>query len=256
MISSASGRPADAPLYPGAARRRRVGAACRRQRAPAAQCAAARGRRDGRGLQRARRRVAVPRSTELRRSRGALKAIEQRRAPEPGPDVWLVFAPIKRARLDWLVEKATELGVAALVPVWTARTQSERVNRERLRVIADRRGRAERAPVAARDPPRGAARAAARRLARRPAPDPVRRERRRPADRRGARRVPTRRRRRRCLSARKAASPKRSLTLSANSPLLRGSGSARGCCAPRPPLLPRWRFFRRSPATGAASGRR
>ena len=64
------------------------------------------------------------------------KAIEQRRAPEPGPDVWLVFAPIKRARLEWLVEKATELGVAALVPVMTARTQSERVNRERLRVIA------------------------------------------------------------------------------------------------------------------------
>ncbi len=72
----------------------------------------------------------------LRRSHGTLKAIEQRRAPEPGPDVWLVFAPIKRARLEWLVEKATELGVAALVPVMTARTQSERVNRERLRVIA------------------------------------------------------------------------------------------------------------------------
>jgi 16S rRNA (uracil1498-N3)-methyltransferase len=72
----------------------------------------------------------------LRRSHGALKAVEQHRAPEPGPDVWLVFAPIKRARLDWVVEKATELGAAALVPVVTARTQSERLNRERLRVIA------------------------------------------------------------------------------------------------------------------------
>src|SRR3954452_11536338 len=72
----------------------------------------------------------------LRRSPGALKAIEQRRAPEPGPDVWLVFAPIKRARLEWVVEKATELGVAALVPVMTARIQAERVNGERLRVIA------------------------------------------------------------------------------------------------------------------------
>ena len=72
----------------------------------------------------------------LRRSHGTLQAIEQRRAPEPGPDVWLVFAPIKRARLDWLVEKATELGAAALVPVVTARTQPERINRERLRVIA------------------------------------------------------------------------------------------------------------------------
>src|SRR5438045_8243059 len=33
-------------------------------------------------------------------------------------DLWLVFAPIKRARLDWLVEKASELGAAALMPVW------------------------------------------------------------------------------------------------------------------------------------------
>jgi 16S rRNA (uracil1498-N3)-methyltransferase len=73
---------------------------------------------------------------QLRRSHGALKAIEQRRAPEPDPDVWLVFAPIKRARLDWMVEKATELGAAALVPVMTARTQSERINRDRLRVLA------------------------------------------------------------------------------------------------------------------------
>ena len=72
----------------------------------------------------------------LRRSRGALVPFERRRAPEPGPDVWLVFAPIKRARLEWVVEKATELGAAALVPVATARTQPERVNRERLRVIA------------------------------------------------------------------------------------------------------------------------
>ena len=33
------------------------------------------------------------------------------------PDLWLLFAPIKRGRIDWLVEKATELGVARLVPV-------------------------------------------------------------------------------------------------------------------------------------------
>jgi 16S rRNA (uracil1498-N3)-methyltransferase len=60
------------------------------------------------------------------------------REPEPGaePDLWLIFAPIKRAPLDWLVEKATELGVAALLPVWTARTQVERVNLDRLRAHA------------------------------------------------------------------------------------------------------------------------
>ena len=62
--------------------------------------------------------------------------MRQIRAPEPAPDLWLLFAPLKRARLDWLVEKATELGVRALVPVWTGRTQPERLNRDRLAAIA------------------------------------------------------------------------------------------------------------------------
>jgi 16S rRNA (uracil1498-N3)-methyltransferase len=73
---------------------------------------------------------------ELGRGRGALTVIEQRRSAQPEPDVWLLFAPIKRARLDWLVEKATELGAAALVPVLTLRTQPERLNRERLHALA------------------------------------------------------------------------------------------------------------------------
>ncbi|MGH6931215.1 MAG: 16S rRNA (uracil(1498)-N(3))-methyltransferase [Dongiaceae bacterium] len=51
-------------------------------------------------------------------------------------DLWLVFAPIKRARLDSLIEKATELGVAALLPVFTRHTAAERVNIDRLRAIA------------------------------------------------------------------------------------------------------------------------
>jgi 16S rRNA (uracil1498-N3)-methyltransferase len=58
------------------------------------------------------------------------------RAPESELDLWLLFAPIRRTRLDWLVEKASELGVAALVPVWTARTQPERLNEGRLRLLA------------------------------------------------------------------------------------------------------------------------
>jgi 16S rRNA (uracil1498-N3)-methyltransferase len=48
------------------------------------------------------------------------------------PDLWLAFAPIKRGRIDWIAEKATELGVARLLPVMTARTQMGRVNVERL----------------------------------------------------------------------------------------------------------------------------
>jgi 16S rRNA (uracil1498-N3)-methyltransferase len=69
--------------------------------------------------------------------RGAGLAVErQLRVPEPEIDIWLIFAPIRRVRLDWLVEKATELGAAALVPVWTERTQSERLNPERLQALA------------------------------------------------------------------------------------------------------------------------
>ena len=76
------------------------------------------------------------RIAELRRNRATLRALESRRAPEPEADVWLLLAPIKRTRLDWLVEKATELGAAALVPVITARTQPERLNAERLMALA------------------------------------------------------------------------------------------------------------------------
>ncbi len=67
----------------------------------------------------------------------ATLAVERRLRPqEAGPDLWLVFAPIKRARIDTVAEKATELGVSVLLPVVTQRTSVERVNIERLRVIA------------------------------------------------------------------------------------------------------------------------
>ena len=56
----------------------------------------------------------------------------RRREPNVEPDLWLVFAPIKRARLDFIAEKATELGVSALWPVLTQHTIVTRVNRERL----------------------------------------------------------------------------------------------------------------------------
>ena len=66
--------------------------------------------------------------------RGARLTVECRmRSPEPEPDLWLLFSPIKRGRIDWLVEKATELGVSMLMPIWTARTQAERLNLVRLR---------------------------------------------------------------------------------------------------------------------------
>lgn len=58
---------------------------------------------------------------------------ERRRAPAPEPDLWLVFALIKRARLDFVAEKATELGAALIWPVFTQHTVITRVNEERLR---------------------------------------------------------------------------------------------------------------------------
>lgn len=70
---------------------------------------------------------------ELGRSRGVLSIERNLRLPEANGDLWLVFAPIKRARLDWLIEKATEIGVSALIPVITSRTQAERLNLDRLR---------------------------------------------------------------------------------------------------------------------------
>jgi 16S rRNA (uracil1498-N3)-methyltransferase len=61
---------------------------------------------------------------------------EKRREPASEPDLWLVFAPIKRARLDFIAEKATELGVSGLWPVYTQHTIVGRVNQERLLATA------------------------------------------------------------------------------------------------------------------------
>lgn len=61
-----------------------------------------------------------------------LRIERQARGLEQVPDLWLCFAPVKKARLDWIIEKATELGIARLQPVITERTIVERVKRERL----------------------------------------------------------------------------------------------------------------------------
>ena len=73
---------------------------------------------------------------EVGRRRVALAVEQKLRDREAPADLWLLFAPIKRGRIDWLVEKATELGVARLMPVVTARTIVDRVNLERLRAHA------------------------------------------------------------------------------------------------------------------------
>jgi 16S rRNA (uracil1498-N3)-methyltransferase len=78
----------------------------------------------------------LARIADVGKKRMTLSVECQTREPEAIPDVWLAFAPVKRAQTDWLVEKATELGAARLLPVITRRTIAERVKLERLEAIA------------------------------------------------------------------------------------------------------------------------
>jgi 16S rRNA (uracil1498-N3)-methyltransferase len=69
--------------------------------------------------------------------RGCVLACERQTAPQREvPDLWLVFAPIKKTPTDYLAQKATELGVAVLQPMITRRTVVARVNSERMRANA------------------------------------------------------------------------------------------------------------------------
>ena len=63
----------------------------------------------------------------------SLDVTERLRPREAVPDLWLCAAPLKKGRVDWLAEKACELGVARLVPVVTRRTVVDKPNAERLR---------------------------------------------------------------------------------------------------------------------------
>ena len=74
---------------------------------------------------------------EAEGKRGAvLEALSLVRPQAGGPDLHYLFAPLKRARLDYMVQKATEMGVSRLVPVLTRHTVAERVNLERMRANA------------------------------------------------------------------------------------------------------------------------
>jgi 16S rRNA (uracil1498-N3)-methyltransferase len=74
--------------------------------------------------------------TELVRNRATLRCEECLAPQKAEPDLWLLFAPIKFGRIDFLAAKATELGVAALGAVMTEHTRIARVNEDRLRANA------------------------------------------------------------------------------------------------------------------------
>ncbi|WP_320178333.1 16S rRNA (uracil(1498)-N(3))-methyltransferase [Roseovarius pacificus] len=73
---------------------------------------------------------------EASKRSGLLRIDEQTRAQQIPPDLWLLFAPIKKARTDFIVEKATEMGAARILPVQTAFTNSERIRQDRLQAHA------------------------------------------------------------------------------------------------------------------------
>lgn len=70
---------------------------------------------------------------EAGKKRMKLAVVEAARPQESVPDLWLAFAPVKKGRVDWLVEKSIELGVARLLPVITQRTIVDKLNLERMR---------------------------------------------------------------------------------------------------------------------------
>lgn len=65
-----------------------------------------------------------------------LRATQQTRAQYTPPDLTLLFAPLKKARTDYVVEKASELGVCQIQPVITEFTQTSRVRAEKLQAVA------------------------------------------------------------------------------------------------------------------------
>ena len=69
--------------------------------------------------------------------RGGILSVQQQTAPQRDPpDLWLLFAPIKKARTDFIVEKAVEMGVARILPVQTEFTNAERIRQDRLQAHA------------------------------------------------------------------------------------------------------------------------
>jgi len=67
---------------------------------------------------------------------GVLSVQSQTRPLQMPPDLWLLFAPIKKARTDFIVEKAAEMGAARIIPVQTEFTNAGRIQQDRLQAHA------------------------------------------------------------------------------------------------------------------------
>lgn len=73
---------------------------------------------------------------EAGKRRGVLVCMTQTKPLQLPPDLWLLFAPIKKERTSFIVEKATELGAARILPVQTEYTNAERIRQDRLQAHA------------------------------------------------------------------------------------------------------------------------
>ena len=69
---------------------------------------------------------------EISKKSGVLFCIKQTKPQIMPPDLWLFFSPLKKVRTDFIVEKATELGVAKIIPVQTEHTNADRIKLSRL----------------------------------------------------------------------------------------------------------------------------
>lgn len=76
------------------------------------------------------------RLTAISRRAGEVEPVRQTAPQRMPPDLWLLFAPLKKARTDFIVEKAAELGAARILPVQTAFTNADRIARDRLQAHA------------------------------------------------------------------------------------------------------------------------
>ena len=75
-------------------------------------------------------------AVETGKRAGLLVCRDQSRSQQNPPNLWLLFAPIKKARTDFIVEKAAEMGASRILPVLTERTNSERIRKDRLQAHA------------------------------------------------------------------------------------------------------------------------
>lgn len=69
--------------------------------------------------------------TAIHKKNCELAVLEKVREFHQCPDLWLLFAPVKKDKTDFIIEKATELGVRRIIPAITARTVAEKVRHER-----------------------------------------------------------------------------------------------------------------------------